>query len=64
MELDDTEYKKRYYTILHKLQRMKENLVCERCPVFKQCCAACNKIDELIQKEKKHGRSSRDTKEL
>jgi len=49
------EYKKRYFELTKKLALLNGRLTRDRCPVFKQCCAACNLIDELLKKEKKNG---------
>lgn len=49
----ENEYKKRYYKLLRDLRSLHHRLVYDRCPAFKQCCAACNTLDELIKLEKK-----------
>jgi len=52
VDQENSNFKKEYYELLRELGRTEHRLRCERCPPFKQCCAACNLIKDLIKKEK------------
>lgn len=52
MNNEDRNYKAEYYELLRELARTEHRIRCDRCPPFKQCCAACNILKGIIKKEK------------
>lgn len=51
----DIDYKEKYFKLLKKLDLLHARLTCDRCPVFKQCCAGCLEVRDLVKRERKDG---------
>jgi hypothetical protein len=46
------DYKMRYYSLITLLGKLHYDARYNRCPPLKSCCGMCNKLKDIIEKEK------------